>query len=417
MIGQFDFSQKGWVSGKGRSAVWRDIPWERKQIEPQYLMAEEDYRQGVADPSASKLAHMSVTSGTNTRTAIGSLIWGMPAGHKAPVLSVPSLAQCLRLASIFNTLTFDSVSRIRVAGLMLDYHVLEQHPVPLPSPQLAALIPVGTSLMLTSPRDAPSLLLLRARPSPHQTSPALANWAPATAETRASALSPSERVRGRAIADALVASLYGLDEPDFQSLLADSDHPLSTVTSRKSSELRGKGFWRVDKDKPPELRHTVLAQIAFADLQRNIDSAAGDLETGIQSFIAQNHGEGWHVPETLRLADYNLGHDDRAQRAQPVATALGPRFYDWQLAQPPEEAWVETHLHARNLLGEHGYRRLLADVEQRRRQRSPDTAHQPLSEVAEKHGRLDAWLEPEDRTDEITKSQSPANTDQPDLFS
>ena len=27
MIGQFDFSQKGWVSGKGRTAVWREIPW------------------------------------------------------------------------------------------------------------------------------------------------------------------------------------------------------------------------------------------------------------------------------------------------------------------------------------------------------------------------------------------------------
>ena len=32
MIGQFDFSEKGWVSGKGRGAVWREIPWERKQI-------------------------------------------------------------------------------------------------------------------------------------------------------------------------------------------------------------------------------------------------------------------------------------------------------------------------------------------------------------------------------------------------
>lgn len=39
MIGQFDFSQKGWASGKGRGAVWREIPWERKVIEPQYLMA------------------------------------------------------------------------------------------------------------------------------------------------------------------------------------------------------------------------------------------------------------------------------------------------------------------------------------------------------------------------------------------
>ena len=29
MIGQFDFSEKGWVSGKGRGAVWRDIEWEQ----------------------------------------------------------------------------------------------------------------------------------------------------------------------------------------------------------------------------------------------------------------------------------------------------------------------------------------------------------------------------------------------------
>ncbi|MBM4438227.1 MAG: hypothetical protein FJ029_13605, partial [Actinobacteria bacterium] len=38
MIGQFDFSQKGWVSGKGRGAVWREIPWQQKTVEPQYLM-------------------------------------------------------------------------------------------------------------------------------------------------------------------------------------------------------------------------------------------------------------------------------------------------------------------------------------------------------------------------------------------
>ena len=194
------------------------------------------------------------------------------------------------------------------------------------------------------------------------------------------------------MADALVASLYGLDEPDFRSLLADCDHPLSTVTSRKSSELRGKGFWRVDKNKPPELRHTVLAQIAFADLQRHIDSAAADPEAGIQSFMAQNHGEGWRPPETLRLADYNLGHDDRAKEHQPVATELGPRFYDWQLAQTPEEAWAETHLHARNLLGEHGYRRLNANLEEPGPDQPPGALVAPASQVAEERHRRDDWL-------------------------
>ena len=32
MIGQFDFSQKGWVSGKGRSAEWRNIPFDNKTV-------------------------------------------------------------------------------------------------------------------------------------------------------------------------------------------------------------------------------------------------------------------------------------------------------------------------------------------------------------------------------------------------
>ena len=69
------------------------------------------------------------------------------------------------------------------------------------------------------------------------------------------------------------------------------------------------------------------------------------------------------LPETLWLADYGLGHDDRAKEHQPVASRLGPRFYDWQLAQSPRESWRECHIHARNLLGEAGYRQLLADLE------------------------------------------------------
>ena len=79
-------------------------------------------------------------------------------------------------------------------------------------------------------------------------------------------------------------------------------------------------------------------------------------------FLSQNHGEGWLIPETLALADYGLGHDERAKHAQPVASRLGPRFFDWQLAQSPDEAWRECHLHARNLLGAREYGKFLRDV-------------------------------------------------------
>ncbi len=123
-----------------------------------------------------------------------------------------------------------------------------------------------------------------------------------------------------------------------------------------------KGFWRIDRDKDPELRQTILTLVAFHDLELKINAAGGDRDQGIEAFLAQNHGEGWMLPETLRLADYGLGHDDRAQHPQPVASRLGPRFYDWQLFQTADESWQECHLHARNLLGAEDYARLLADL-------------------------------------------------------
>ena len=55
------------------------------------------------------------------------------------------------------------------------------------------------------------------------------------------------------------------------------------------------------------------------------------------------------LPEALCLADYGLGHDERAKKPQSVASRLGPRFYDWQLAQSPEEFQRECAVHAANL--------------------------------------------------------------------
>jgi hypothetical protein len=69
------------------------------------------------------------------------------------------------------------------------------------------------------------------------------------------------------------------------------------------------------------------------------------------------------LPETLRLADYEVGHDERAQQHQPVRSCFGPRFYDWQLSQSPDESWCECHLQARNLLGADGHQALLDELE------------------------------------------------------
>ena len=151
------------------------------------------------------------------------------------------------------------------------------------------------------------------------------------------ALSNYERARCLAIINAIVFCALGLDKENVELILEDCDHPAAVVLNKKfSRHLNPKGFWRIDKDKDPELRHTVLSLIAFHDLQ----------EKGLDAFLAQNDGEGWMIPEQLRLADYGLGHDDRAQEYQPVASRLGPRFYDWQLNEDVERSWQECAAHA-----------------------------------------------------------------------
>jgi hypothetical protein len=175
--------------------------------------------------------------------------------------------------------------------------------------------------------------------------------------------------------------MFGLTTEDLVHLLNGCDFPYDLLhNSLVSASLDARGFWRVDKDKDPELRHTVLTLIAFHDLEEKIRACGGDREKGIEAFLNQNDRKGWMLPETLRLADYGLGHDERAKHPQPIASRLGPRFYDWQLAQSPEESWRECHLHARNLLGEIGYLRLLEEIESPKDgQKAPQVAEPSLA--------------------------------------
>ena len=129
---------------------------------------------------------------------------------------------------------------------------------------------------------------------------------------------------------------FDLAFEDFEYILSSCDYAKSVLNDKFTRKLNPKGFWRIDKNKEPELRHTVLSLVAFRALQ----------DKGLEAFLNKNDGEGWLVPEMLRLADYGLGHDDRAQEHQPVASRLGPRFYDWQLNEDVERSWAECEAHA-----------------------------------------------------------------------
>ena len=333
MIGQFDFSEKGWVSGKGRSAAWRDIDWSLKQIEPQYLIGHGSRDKSENWMPGSKVSFMPISSSTNSRTTISTYVRDVAAGHSVSffVPSIAPMATATIVSGVLSSLCFDVVLRQRLGGLNMSEFVMVEAPLTRKSPRIQQLV---------------QTLVLRLSLGSQLWSAEWRRIGKADNAWRSRwALSPTRRLEERAAFDAVVAAWYGLSLDDLRGALAECDHPRYQDTA----SFNVKGFWRVDKDKDPELRHTVLALIAFADLEERIRAASGDREGGIEAFLNQNDGDGWTLPETIRLADYGLGRDERAKHPQPVASRLGARFYDWQLAQTAEESWHECEIHAKNL--------------------------------------------------------------------
>jgi len=361
MIGQFDFSQKGWVSGKGRSAVWRAIPWTAKTTEPQFLMSKRTFAEAIGAARNLKLAFMDVSSSTNWRTMIASLIPDAPCGNKVPVLATSSIDIASELCAVLNSLTFDYQLRSRFSGLSLNYFIIEEVALPRRSIRIASIFAAAAAKRLGAAHPAFSPWWI-------------SDWmvAPAATGERRHAITGAERLRITCQIEAIVAVSFGLEYVDLHAILRGCDIPRAILPDTGGACGRNaKGFWRVDKDKDSELRHTVLTLVAFHDIEEKIRGCGGDREKGTEAFLSQNDGEGWMLPETLRLADYGLGHDERAKEHQPVASRLGPRFYDWQLTQSADESWRECQVHARNLLGEAGYRQLLTDIEAEKRGETP----------------------------------------------
>lgn len=335
MIGQFDFSEKGWVSGKSRTAVWRDIPFENKVIEPQYLSSLEDVSSSPKCYMYPKIAYMRISSATNSRTAISTFLDVYPAGDSvffyrpANNSYITSLCICSNL----NALTYDFHLRNRLGGLNLSEFIMDETSV-LSSKDILSDFEVLTNiatLMLVSNGHS------RAWQGLISELPEIKNILYSKSWHRRKAITSYERLRLRSMLDAIYAAKYKIDLRELRHVLKGCDMASNILNDAyRTGQIDPKGLWRVDKDKDPELRHTVLSLIAFQDLQTK----------GLEAFLKQNDGEGWMIPEELRLADYGLGHDDRAQEYQPVASRLGPRFYDWQLNEDIKRSWDECEAHA-----------------------------------------------------------------------
>jgi hypothetical protein len=296
MIGPFDPSEKGWVSGKGRSAVWREIPFEEKGLEPQYLISHSDAQERIGKLDSCKISFMSIGSATNSRSMYASIIENLPCGHSISTLRISTgkLSDILSLGTILNSLAYDYALRCRLGGLNLSYFVLAETPlVSLSRVRQTPCAELAARLNFIMPSFAPQWLELRS------VYPYLGekHWRTLWAITE------HERLRLRCILDALIAELYGLEYDDFAWILRDD---LSNP----------KGFWRVDKEKPKELRHTTLALAAFKRLK----------DVGLEAFCQED----WQFPPE-------------------IGAQLGPRFTTWQEQRTVAESWAECEEHARRM--------------------------------------------------------------------
>jgi hypothetical protein len=326
MFELWDHSSSGWVSGKGRGAVWAELSFP-KVLRPEYLMALDDFTAKIQNRTLGKVCFKDISTAIHKRTMMAALIPDLPAVNASPVLTCSPDVDVEILQAVVGSFVFDYVAKFKIGYLHLNYFIIEECPLVRPDRLNAVTRSLsGMALRLGCPTELFAPLWADR-----------AEWLKAKPWRGLWAVTPHERVRLKSILDACMAYTYGLTYEDYQWLLLETDHPASFLAIKKNTKsLDQKRFWRIDKHLDPELRHTVLSQVAFHDL----------LQRGIEEFLSQNDGEGWLIPEELRLADFGLGRDDRANESQTVASRLGPRFLNWQLEEDAAISWKECAAHA-----------------------------------------------------------------------
>lgn len=148
MVGQYEFHEKSWVAGSGRTAEWTYANGHPlAACQPQFLIE-------PASESRYRIAMCDVTSATNTRTVLAT--WVPPrwrCGNTAPVLVFESERHALAAVAILNSMVFDWQARRLVAGLHLNRFYLDALAWPqVDEQQLGDLASAAAGLQRMSPR-------------------------------------------------------------------------------------------------------------------------------------------------------------------------------------------------------------------------------------------------------------------------
>lgn len=298
MIWEYDFAYQ-----KYNNDDWEAQYFSNKEIIPKYYMMDSNYHLKKKNTSDFKVVSRTVQSTTNERTKVASIIPDYPTGNSLAVINGENL---LAYVAIANSYVFDFILRKRMSQNNVSMFYLEEMPIPKDTRFIDNISLMTAKLNMCNEIFADKWLLLKSKYKQLEDNSWYSLWA----------LTDHERLRLRCILDAVVAEMYGLDYEDLAWILKDDD-------------TDPKGFWRVDKDKEPNMRHTTLTLVAFKRLK----------EVGIENFLKED----WQLPED-------------------VGKATGPRFLDWQLEKSVEESWAECEEHARAFLGEEEYEKFIEEL-------------------------------------------------------
>lgn len=244
MISFFDHRFAGYAArgdDRGYRVLPETIPDDHAdphfEVEPFYWVAHSDLQERLAERTKSLwlLGWKDVTSATNERTAIFSIIPKVAVGHTLPLMFTTKGADRLTgLYANLNALVTDYTARNSVAGLHLTYGYLKQFPVFAPDfytePRLAFIIPKVLELTYTSHSLAPFARDLGYDGPPF-------------------AWDEDRRARLRADLDAFYARAYGLSRDELRYILDPAevkgpDYPSETFRVLKEKEKRQYGEYR-----------------------------------------------------------------------------------------------------------------------------------------------------------------------------
>ena len=219
MVDQFDHRAKGYRSGRGRSAVWEELPFSdsTKSIQPQWRIPLKDIPEKTIERmNEYRIGFCDVTSSTNERSLNAALIPpGCLCGDKVPTIAFQhdyAWAYLVWLC-IANSCAMDFLVRKKVA-LKMSYTIVDS----LPFPRLKKDDPLAKELVLLGAY----LTCTGAEMANYWDDLAKDGWVPLRSAQNEipGVLEDRERHRLRAEIDAIVAKqVFGLTEMELDYAL------------------------------------------------------------------------------------------------------------------------------------------------------------------------------------------------------